>query len=59
MLNGFLGTLWYLWVSNVIQADVVTRALALEDYELEALTKEGIIASKGNEIFEFRYGKKI
>jgi hypothetical protein len=59
MINGFLGTIWYLWVSNVIQADVVTRALTLEGYELEALTKEGIVASKENETFEFHYGKKI
>ena len=59
MLNGFLGTLWYLWISNVIQVDTIIKALALEDYELEALTKEGIVASKGNETFEFRYGQKI
>ena len=59
MLNGFLGTLWYLWVSNVLTVDTVIRALALEDYELESLTKKGITASKGNEKFEFRYGQKV
>ena len=59
MQNGFLGTLWYLWISNVIQTDVIIRALALDDYELEALTRESIVASKGNEKFEFRYGQKV
>lgn len=56
MSNGFLGTLWYLWISNVLTVDTVIKALALDNYELESLTKEGIVASKENEKFEFRYG---
>lgn len=53
-----LSILWHLWISNVIQADTVIRALALEDYELGSITKEGITVFKENERFEFRYGKR-
>ena len=58
MPHGMLSILWYLWVNNVIQVDAVIRALALEDYELGSITKEGITVFKENERFEFRYGKR-
>jgi len=55
--HNYLQILWYLWVNNVIQVDTVIRALALEDYDLGSLTREGITAFKENEIFEFKYEK--
>ena len=58
MPHGMISILWYLWVSNVIQVDTVIRALALEDYELGSITKEGITVFKENERFEFRYGTR-
>ena len=58
MPHGMLSILWYLWVNNVIQVDAVIRALALEDYELGSITREGITIFKDNERFEFRYGKR-
>jgi integrase len=58
MPHNYLQILWYLWVNNIIQVDAVVRALALEDYNLGSLTKEGITAFKENEKFEFRYGTR-
>ena len=58
MPHNYLQILWYLWINNIIQVDAVVRALALEDYNLGSLTKEGITAFKENEKFEFRYGTR-
>jgi predicted Abi (CAAX) family protease len=57
--DNYIQTLWYLWVNNIIQVDVVVKALTLKDYNLGSLTKEGITAFKENEKFEFRYGQKV
>ena len=56
MPHGMLSMLWYLWINNIIQVDTVIKALALENYELGSITKEGITAFKENKRFEFRYG---
>lgn len=58
MPHGMISILWHLWISKVIQIDTIIRALALEDYELGSITKEGITVFKENERFEFRYGKR-
>ena len=58
MEHNYLPILWHLWINNVIQVDAVIRALALENYELGSITKEGITVFKENERFEFRYGKR-
>ena len=56
MQHNYLPILWHLWINNIIQVDTVIKALALENYDLGSLTKEGITAFKENEKFEFRYG---
>jgi hypothetical protein len=58
MQHNYLSILWYLWINNIIQVDAVIKALALEDYELGSITKEGITVFKENERFELRYGKR-
>jgi hypothetical protein len=58
MQHNYLPILWHLWINNIIQVDAVIKALALEDYELGSITKEGITVFKENERFEFRYGKR-
>ena len=59
MSHGMLSILWYLWINNVIQVDTVIKALALENYELGSITKEGITAFKENKRFEFRYAQNV
>ena len=58
MSQEILSALWYLWVNNIIQVDVVIKALTLQNCELGSLTKESITVFKENEKFEFRYGKR-
>ena len=56
MPHGFLHNLWYLWRNNIIEVDIVIKALALQDYELGSITKQHITAFRENEKYEFRYG---
>ena len=58
MSQEILSALWYLWVNNIIQVDVVIKALTLQNCKLGSLTKESITVFKENEKFEFRYGKR-
>ena len=58
MSQEILSALWYLWVNNIIQVDVVIKALTLQNCKLGSLTKESITVFKEDERFEFRYGKR-
>jgi hypothetical protein len=58
MSQEILSALWYLWVNNIIQVDVVIKALTLQNCKLGSLTKESITVFKEDEKFEFRYGKR-
>ena len=58
MSQEILSALWYLWVNNIIQVDVVIKALTLQNCKLGSLTKESITVFKEDKRFEFSYGKR-
>ena len=52
--EGYLGTLWELWHSKVIEPAHIIKALSLHGYELTALTNGGIVTSNKNTRFEYK-----
>jgi hypothetical protein len=54
MPNGYLGALWLMWSNSAIEPAHVIKALSIYGYKLDALTKQGLVASNENTRFEYK-----
>jgi hypothetical protein len=55
MPNDYIPILWEKWMNGILRADEVVEQLKVYGFELDYLTKNGIKASRFEEVFEFRY----
>ena len=53
MSNGFLGTIWQMWLAGIINERHIEMSLSLHNYELLKIDNKHIKAKKENETFSF------
>lgn len=53
MSNGFLGTIWQMWLAGIINERHIEMSLSLHDYKLAKIDDKHIVATKENETFSF------
>ena len=53
MPNGYLFTLWNMWMSEIITVTQIIQILKTHGYELVCLTKENVKIEKPGETFEY------
>lgn len=53
MSNGYLGTLWQMWLAGIINERHIEMALSLHGYTLTKIDNKQIHTQKENEIFSF------
>ena len=53
MSNGYLGTLWQMWLAGIINERHIEMALSLHGYTLTKIDKKHIVTTKENETFSF------
>lgn len=53
MSNGFLGTIWQMWLAGIINERHIEMALSLHNYKLTKIDDKHIEATKENETFAF------
>lgn len=53
MSNGYLGTLWQMWLAGIINERHIEMALSLHGYTLTKIDDRHIITTKENETFSF------
>ena len=53
MSNGFLGTIWQMWLAGIINERHIEMSLSLHDYKLTKIDDKHIVATKENETFSF------
>jgi hypothetical protein len=58
MANGYLGTLWNMWMFGIINKVDIGKAVALYGYNLVELTDKNLLVKNETESFEFQYGVK-
>jgi len=53
MSNGYLATLWQMWLAGIINVRHIEMALSLHGYKLSKIDESHITAAKENETFSF------
>jgi len=53
MSNGYLGTLWSMWLAGIINERHIEMSLSLHGYTLTKIDNTQIVTQKENETFSF------
>jgi len=53
MSNGYLGTLWSMWLAGIINERHIEMSLSLHGYTLTKIDNTHIVTQKENETFAF------
>jgi len=53
MSNGYLGTLWSMWLAGIINERHIEMSLSLHGYTLTKIDNTQIVTQKENETFAF------
>ena len=59
MANGYLSTLWNMWMNKIINKETIQNAVSVYGYTLTSLSETGIVVQNENETFEYQYGVKF
>lgn len=59
MANGYLSTLWNMWMNKIITKETIQNGVSVYGYTLTSLTETGIVVQNENETFEYQYGVKF